>query len=116
MKLLKITALFGALSIIGGVSFAGAIDGPTSLSDTVQQGKIDVYRINFAGGKKATARAKAAGKIALFVYDSHDALVGKDEGETGTVTFTWTPKETEEFKIKVVNNEKSDVAYKLETN
>lgn len=116
MKLLKITALFAALSILGAAAFAGAVDGPTRVADTVAEGKIDVYRVSFTAGQKATVRAKVHGAdIELSVYDSHDVLVQKDSTRDVLVC-TWTPKATEEFKIKIVNNEKHSVDYKLETN
>lgn len=106
-----------ALSVVGAAAFAGAVDGPTNQSETVAQGKIDVYRVRFTGGQKATVRAKTQGDdIDLFVYDSHDNLVAKDEEKRLVSVCAWTPKDTEEYKIKIVNNEKHDVDYKLETN
>lgn len=117
MKLLKPLALMSALSIFGAVAFAGAVDGPTKQSETVAEGKIDVYRIRFTGGQKATVRAKTQGDdIDLFIYDTHDNLVVKDDEKHLASVCTWTPTETDEYKIKIVNNEKHDVDYKLETN
>ncbi len=117
MKFLKITALFGALAILGGAAFAGAHDGATDHDDTVEEGKIDVYRIRFDGGEQAIVRAKAHGDdIDLYIYDTHDNLIEKDVEDDDVPVCIWTPKWTGEFKIKVVNNESHSVDYKLETN
>ena len=117
MKISKIAALCGMLSVIGGAAFAGAVDGPTDHDDTVEEGKTDVYRIRFTGGKQAIVRAKAHGDdIDLFVYDTHDNLVEKDTDDDDVPVCIWTPKWTGQFKVKIINNEKHDVDYKLETN
>jgi hypothetical protein len=115
--LTKILTLCCVLAASSMVAFAGAVEGPTNLEETVKPGKIDVYRVNFTGGKKASAKAKSSsGDIDLYVYDAQDVLVEKDEGKSEASVCAWTPKMTGQFKIKVVNNESHDVDYKLETN
>ncbi|BCM93091.1 hypothetical protein IAD21_04979 [Abditibacteriota bacterium] len=117
MQILKIIALCGVLSILGGAAFAGAVEGPTDHDDTVEEGKIDVYRIRFTGGEKAMVRAKAHGDdIDLYIYDTHDNLIEKDVDDDDVPVCIWTPKWTGEFKVKIVNNESRSVDYKLETN
>ena len=106
-------ALF--LSCIGGAAIAGALDGPTKQAETVLEGKTDVYRIRFAGGKRAVVRAKAGNSdVDLFIYDARDTLVAS--ATNAVLSCAWTPGATDEFTIKIVNNEKRDVDYKLETN
>ncbi len=117
MNLFKISTLGVALSLVAGAAFAGAVDGPTDHDDTVLEGKTDVYRVRFKAGEKAIVRAKAHGDdIDLYIYDTHDNLIEKDAGDDDVPVCIWTPKWTGEFKIKIVNNERHSVDYKLETN
>ena len=117
MKLFAVASVCLAflLTCTRGVALAGAFDGPTKQSETVLEGKTDVFRIRFVGGKRAVVRAKAGqSDIDLFIYDAHDVLVAS--ATEAVLSCNWTPAATDEFTIKVVNNEKRDVDYKLETN
>ena len=101
------------------LALAGAVSGAHDHSDTVKEGMRDVYHIVFTGGENARVEAKSADKsddIDLYIYDSDNNLVTKDVLNDGDPICSWTPSDKAEYTIKIVNNEKHSVDYRLTTN
>ena len=113
---LALLGLSLSLTTLAPVS-ADSKDGPTDgHRDSVRANTTDVYHITFYGGEGAMVGATGNGDIDIMVYDSSGKLVAKDVEDDDTPVCTWTPRRTQRYTIKVINNEDYRVAYTLLSN
>jgi hypothetical protein len=63
------------------------------------------YRIRFKGGEKAMFQCKGDGdtRVDGFAYDEKGLQVAKATGAGDRFTLTWTPRETGDYRIVLVN-------------
>lgn len=118
-------ARFATLTLLGlslsltniAPAVADSVDGPTDgHSDSVRARTTDVYHVSFYGGEEAMIGATGEGDIDILVYDASGKLVAKDVASDDTPVCVWTPKRTQKYTIKVVNNENYRVGYVLLSN
>jgi hypothetical protein len=97
---------------------AGGVSGPTRTVEQVKANMTDVYKLSFIAGEQATVDVKGDGDtdLDLYVYDSSDNLITKDEDYTDHCVVKWTPKWTGKFTIKIKNRGGVPNDYVMTTN
>ncbi|MDR3153109.1 MAG: hypothetical protein LBW85_02270 [Deltaproteobacteria bacterium] len=76
----------------------------------------DVYTVRFTGGAEATARAETEARVFLFVFDSADNMIAFHTGSgEGPAACSWTPAETADYTVRVVNMGEFSADYTFST-
>lgn len=96
----------------------GRVGGPSVTHEKILANDVDVYRIRFYGGSKARVTVSGDGDtdLDLYVYDSSDKLVAKDDDSTDYCIVSWTPSYTSTYKIRIVNRGSIYNNYTMRTN
>lgn len=83
----------------------GPVDGEKYGQTSVNGNSTDRYTESFIAGQLATVVVIGDGDtdLDLYVYDSNNNLIVKDDDYTDNCYVTWVPKWTGKFYIKVVN-------------
>ncbi|MDR2350741.1 MAG: hypothetical protein LBF41_09015 [Deltaproteobacteria bacterium] len=87
-------------------------------TDRLKPNSADVYTHSFKAREQATVLVVADGDndIDLEIYDTKNAIVVGDRDSTSVGSCNWVPGETQDYKIKVINNTETWVDYLLFSN
>ena len=80
--------------------------GPSiDLYDKVLAGYTDTWTYTFRANSEARVTVDGDGDtdLDLYIYDENNNLITKDDDNIDYCIYTWTPKWTGTFKIKIVN-------------
>lgn len=89
----------------GALTSRGAVGGPASINRTVDGEAINLYEVSFKKGELAEILLVGDGDtdIDLFVFDSLENLIEKDDDYTDRCYVSWVPKWTGKYVIVVKN-------------
>ncbi|MCC6418275.1 MAG: DUF4339 domain-containing protein [Gemmataceae bacterium] len=107
--LIAVGALVGILVVVGGIILIATLarqrnpDNPTSFS--LRKGTAHTLRIKFPANTKAEVwvTSQFDSDVDIFVHDSDDKLVVRDEGLSKDCYVTWHVPREQIYKVEVVN-------------
>src|SRR5262245_34896618 len=118
-QLIASVFLAGALALgFAGAADAGRVGGPGKATDTVQGFDTRSFKVTFEADKAAIVRVHGDGdtRLTLEVYDSRGNLVGKAPAKASKCGLSFTPTETAQFTLKVVNTGGVPNRFVIQTN
>jgi hypothetical protein len=99
--------VFSAFAVLASTFSTAHADGlnPTRTVEQVKANMTDVYHLTFIAGQTAVVDVRGDGDtdLDLYIYDSNNNLITKDEDFTDHCVARWVPKWTGKFTIKVKN-------------
>jgi hypothetical protein len=92
-------------SKLSATSSRGSTGGPSAITRIVEGDDINMYEVNFIKGELAEVLVVGDGDtdLDLFVFDSLENLIEKDDDYTDRCYVSWVPKWTGKYVIVVKN-------------
>ncbi len=112
------SVLLATIASIESLEVKGRASGPTQHVDRVDAYTIDKYVMEFRGGETAAVAISGDGDtdLDLFVEDANEQLVCAYTDNTDQGLCVWTPAESGNFTIRIMNHGNVWNEYELVTN